>query len=163
MSLIGKSFEVFRCNLHLVHGAGKNAQKGRYRFIKLIRHILNDPLALCFGALHGRFLIGKLLAIFFKKVVFKIFNRPRYDAGFIATPYHALVPSFGEWGFVLAGRRAYRAPAGYPVETSFLTVEVTPTLFQFPKDMARVDAEVNRLNNQVLVRYFEHEWRQVIR
>jgi spermidine synthase len=29
--------------------------------------------------------------------------------------------------------------------------------------MARVEAEVNRLNNQVLVRYFEHEWRQVIR
>lgn len=73
------------------------------------------------------------------------------------------MPSFGEWGFVLAGRRAYRAPENYPVETSFLTVEVTPTLFQFPKDMARVNAEVNRLNNQVLVRYFEQEWRQVIR
>jgi spermidine synthase len=29
--------------------------------------------------------------------------------------------------------------------------------------MSRVDAEVNRLNNQVLVRYFENEWRQVIR
>jgi spermidine synthase len=29
--------------------------------------------------------------------------------------------------------------------------------------MARVDAEVNRLNSQVLVRYFENEWRQVIR
>ena len=85
------------------------------------------------------------------------------DAGFVATPYHALVPSFGEWGFVLAGRRVYQAPASYPVETRFLTSEVTPTLFQFPKDMARVDAEVNRLNNQVLVRYFENEWRQVIR
>ena len=85
------------------------------------------------------------------------------DAGFVATPYHALVPSFGEWGFVLAGRRAYRAPERYPVETRFLTAEVTPTLFQFPKDMARVDAEINRLNNQVLVRYFEQEWRQVIR
>jgi spermidine synthase len=29
--------------------------------------------------------------------------------------------------------------------------------------MARLEAEVNRLNNQVLVRYFEQEWRQVIR
>jgi spermidine synthase len=85
------------------------------------------------------------------------------SAGFVATPYHALVPSFGEWGFVLAGRRAYQPPASYAVETRFLTPEVTPTLFQFPKDMARVDAEVNRLNNQVLVRYFENEWRQIIR
>ncbi len=47
--------------------------------------------------------------------------------------------------------------------TQFLTPETTPALFVFPKDMARVDAEVNRLNNQVLVRYFEDEWRQVIR
>ena len=85
------------------------------------------------------------------------------SAGFVATPYHALVPSFGEWGFVLAGRRAYQPPASYAVETRFLTPEVTPTLFQFPKDMARVDAEVNRLNNQVLVRYFENEWRQILR
>lgn len=85
------------------------------------------------------------------------------SVGFVATPYHALVPSFGEWGFVLAGRQAYREPTRYPVETRFLTPEATPMLFQFPKDMARVDAEVNRLNNQVLVRYFENEWRQVIR
>jgi spermidine synthase len=85
------------------------------------------------------------------------------SVGLVVTPYHALVPSFGEWGFVLAGRRAYQPPAAYAVDTRFLTPEVTPTLFQFPKDMARVDAEVNRLNNQVLVRYFENEWRQVIR
>ena len=85
------------------------------------------------------------------------------SVGFVATPYHALVPSFGEWGFVLAGRRAYQPPSGYPVVTRFLTPETTPTLFSFPKDMARVDAEVNHLNNQALVRYFEAEWRQVIR
>jgi spermidine synthase len=85
------------------------------------------------------------------------------SVGLVTTPYHALVPSFGEWGFVLAGRRAYQPPAAYGVETRFLAPETTPALFQFPKDMARVDAEVNRLNNQVLVRYFEHEWRNVIR
>ncbi len=85
------------------------------------------------------------------------------SVGFTATPYHALVPSFGEWGFVLAGKRAYRPPAKYEAPTRFLTPETTPALFEFPKDMARFDAEVNRLNNQVLVRYFENEWRQVIR
>jgi spermidine synthase len=34
-------------------------------------------------------------------------------------------------------------------------------MFLFPKDMDRVPAEVNRLNNQILVRYFEREWRRV--
>lgn len=85
------------------------------------------------------------------------------SVGLVATPYHALVPSFGEWGYVLVGRRRYQPPATYPIETKFLTPAVTPSLFEFPKDMARVEAEVNRLNNQVLVRYFEKEWRQVIR
>ena len=85
------------------------------------------------------------------------------SVGWVVTPYHALVPSFGEWGFVLVGPRAYRPPTAYTVDTRFLTPEITPALFQFPKDMARVDAEVNRLNSQVLVRYFEKEWRQVIR
>lgn len=85
------------------------------------------------------------------------------SVGLVTTPYHALVPSFGEWGFVLAGRRAYRPPEAYTVDTRFLTPQATPALFVFPKDMARVEAEVNRLNSQVLVRYFETEWRQVMR
>lgn len=85
------------------------------------------------------------------------------SVGLQTTPYHALVPSFGEWGFIIAGRSAYAPPAGYPVPTRFLNEETTANLFHFPKDMARVPAEPNQLNNQVLVRYFEEEWRKVIR
>ncbi len=33
-----------------------------------------------------------------------------------------------------------------------------PLLFDFPLDMARVPAEVNRLSNQVLVTTYEQEW-----
>jgi len=84
-------------------------------------------------------------------------------AGFHVAPYHALVPSFGEWGFILAGRAPYVPPAQYPVATRFLTAETTATLFRFPADMARVDAEPNRMNDQSLVRTFEAEWRHVQR
>lgn len=83
--------------------------------------------------------------------------------GLKTTPYHALVPSFGEWGYILAGREDYVPPTSYEVPTRFLTPETTAGLFVFPADMARVPAEVNQLNNQVLVGYFEREWRQVIR
>ena len=38
---------------------------------------------------------------------------------------------------------------------------MTPALFQFPADMARIDMEPNRLNDQSLVRTFEQEWRHV--
>jgi len=85
------------------------------------------------------------------------------DVGFKTAPYHALVPSFGEWGFIIAGRRAFVPQPVDVARTRFLTPETTADLFRFPADMARLPAEVNRLNNQVLVRYFEAEWRKVIR
>lgn len=84
------------------------------------------------------------------------------SAELTATPYHALVPSFGAWGFIIAGRRPFAPPASYDLQHRFLTPEVTRGMFAFPKDMERVPAEVNRLNNQVLVRYFEREWRRVV-
>jgi spermidine synthase len=40
----------------------------------------------------------------------------------------------------------------------FLTLQTLPLLFDFPKDMARVPAEVNRLSNQLLVTTYEQEW-----
>ena len=36
-------------------------------------------------------------------------------------------------------------------------------LFVFPNDMLPVKAEPNRLNDQVLVRYYEHDWREIAR
>ncbi len=82
-------------------------------------------------------------------------------AGLNATPYHAHVPSFGEWGFIVASRRPYRVPTTLPDGLRFLSVPGLPMLFNFPLDMARVPTEVNRLSNQVLVQTFEDEWGKV--
>ena len=82
-------------------------------------------------------------------------------AGLTTMPYHAHVPSFGEWGFMLASRRPYKLPGVLPSGLRFLSVADLPTLFNFPLDMARVPTEVNRLSNQVLVQTFEEEWGKV--
>ena len=82
-------------------------------------------------------------------------------AGLTTTAYHAHVPSFGEWGFILASRRPYRLPTSLPDGLRFLSPADLPTLFNFPLDMARVPTEVNRLSNQVLVQTFEAEWGKV--
>jgi len=79
-------------------------------------------------------------------------------AGFVTAAYHALVPSFGEWGFVLAGRTPYSVPTRLPNDLRFLTPAILEQMFSFPPDMQRVPTEINRLDNQVLVRYFETEW-----
>ena len=34
--------------------------------------------------------------------------------GLTATPYHAHVPSFGEWGFIIASRRPWAMPRALP-------------------------------------------------
>jgi len=85
------------------------------------------------------------------------------SAGLSATPYHAHVPSFGEWGFVIASRRPYRRPDALPAGLQFLSLTGLTGLFDFPPDMARVPAEVNRLSNQVLVTTYEAEWGRVLR
>jgi spermidine synthase len=83
------------------------------------------------------------------------------SVGLKAAPYHAHVPSFGEWGFVIASRRPYRQPAEMPQGLKFLALSGLPAMFDFPHDMARVPAEVNRLSNQALVTTYEQEWGKV--
>jgi spermidine synthase len=81
-------------------------------------------------------------------------------AGFAVRPYHAAVPSFGVWGFALARREAFELPTRLPPGLRFLTPETLPGLFALPPDLGPVPVEVNRLDNQVLVRYHESEWEQ---
>ena len=85
------------------------------------------------------------------------------SVGLSATAYHAHVPSFGEWGYIIASHRPYRQPQVLPEGLRFLNLRSLPQLFDFPQDMSRVPAEVNRLTNQVLVNTYEQEWGRVTR
>jgi spermidine synthase len=83
------------------------------------------------------------------------------SVGLTAAPYHAHVPSFGEWGYVIASRRPWRIPAELLPGLRYLDASTLALLFDFPRDMARVPADVHRLSNQVLVRTYEREWGKV--
>ncbi len=76
-------------------------------------------------------------------------------------PYHANVPSFGEWGFVMAGKRRI-APEklAISVETRFLNTERLHALFAFGEDImpAPEDVTVNRLEHPVLYTYYIQGW-----
>ena len=84
------------------------------------------------------------------------------ESGFTTHAFHATVPSFGEWGYVLA-RRVPFAPPREPLLGSlrYLDGPTLASLFVFGPDMSRVPVETNRLNNQMLVRYYEREWSRV--
>jgi len=86
------------------------------------------------------------------------------SVGLRTTPYHAHVPSFGEWGFIIAAHRpGYTPPQAYRVPLKFLDREATRQMFFFPPDMQPWQVEPNQLNDQRLVHYFEQDWSQVIR
>ncbi len=97
------------------------------------------------------------------KKSFSCINTTLEAAGFMTTPYHAFVPSFGEWGYVIGTKKPFTAPTRFPEGLKFVNPSTVATMLQFPPDMMVAKTEVNRLNNQILVRYFEDEWSEYVR
>jgi spermidine synthase len=93
-----------------------------------------------------------------------------------AIPYHSYVPSFGQWGFVLAGNSPKELRPAHTLEPGseffrnisrklfrekntrayqFLTPQLLPSLFVFAKDTEERPTGINTLETQILVRYYE--------
>jgi spermidine synthase len=83
------------------------------------------------------------------------------QSGLKTYPYHVYVPSFGEWGFVIAGHRDFQFPTSLPAGLHFLSIAGLPAMFQFPPDMSPLSMPPNRLNDQVLVRAYDQDWKDI--
>jgi spermidine synthase len=86
-------------------------------------------------------------------------------AGFSVRPFQTTVPSFGIWGYALAKLQPFEAPRTPPpnIELRFLNDQTFASMFEFSSDTSLPtdeEIEVNRLDNQALVRYYETEWRR---
>lgn len=85
-------------------------------------------------------------------------------AGFSVKPYNTTVPSFGIWGYALAKLQPFETPQKLPanVEMKFLNEKTLAAMFEFSADtdLPNEEIEINRLDNQALVRYYESEWRR---
>jgi spermidine synthase len=82
-------------------------------------------------------------------------------AGFAVQPYQVTVPSFGVWGYALARRVPFDPPTTVPnVALRYLNTQALAAMFDMPADMTPVPVEINQLDNQALVRYYEREWRR---
>jgi spermidine synthase len=135
------------------YGVGKLYTTAFYRL--LARHVSRD----------GMLVVQSTSPLFARRSYWSIVATLR--AASLATyPYHLYVPSFGEWGFVLArppGGAAYVPPAALPAGLRYLTPREVPQLFAFATDMLPVEARPNRLNDQALVRYYEEDWARMNR
>lgn len=104
----------------------------------------------------------------FATEAFWTINHTVEATGLFAKSYHLDVPSFGNWGFVLASREPIKTEnIDVQVETKYLTNEIAETLFHFGKDIDKEIAQdgkkfelsVNSLNRPVLVQLYENAWR----
>src|SRR6202171_373891 len=102
----------------------------------------------------GMFVVQSTSPMFARKSFWCIAETIK-QSGFKTYPYHVYVPSFGEWGYVLAGQHDYTPPSSLPQGMRFLTVAGIPGMFEFPPDMAPVAMPANHLNDQVLVRTYD--------
>lgn len=81
-------------------------------------------------------------------------------SGLTAEPYHAYVPAFGEWGFVLMAERPLDLASVEPVSGArFLTREMIPVLTVFPEDMAALPVGRSTLDDPIVATYHRRGWR----
>lgn len=113
----------------------------------------------------GRFVVQSTSPLFARRSYWCIAETIK-ATGHQIRPYHVYVPSFGEWGFILASREAFEAPRTLPPFLSgnlrFLNDSALASLFEFAGDMTPLAAEVNRLNNQILVHYYDEDWHRLL-
>lgn len=88
-------------------------------------------------------------------------RNPAAPGGLQVRPYHAYVPSFGDWGFVMASPQPFRPrrPA-FPAGLRYLNAEVWRAAQVFGADTGPVPAAVNTLQSHALAGYYQDGWEQ---
>ncbi|MBX3242921.1 MAG: polyamine aminopropyltransferase [Acidobacteria bacterium] len=85
-------------------------------------------------------------------------------AGLNVKPFQTTVPSFGVWGYALVMQQPFETPQNVRegIDLNYISQTSFASLFDFPSDMTLPsdEIEINRLDNQALVRYYETEWRR---
>jgi spermidine synthase len=104
----------------------------------------------------------------FATEVYWTIDKTIQSAGLKTENLHVDVPSFGDWGFVLAGREDISlSNLDLKKETKFLTDTVLKGLGTFGKDIdssitdkdgRSVELEINTLMNPVLIQKYEKAW-----
>ena len=74
-------------------------------------------------------------------------------------PYHAHVPSFGNWGFVIAHAGPLRTKsAPFPPDLKFINASHWDAMKRFPNDTAAVPVDANSVITHALVTYYRDGW-----
>lgn len=76
-------------------------------------------------------------------------------------PYHLNVPSFGDWGFILASKESLDFQFRPDIPTKFLEANSFDHLFYFPKDITAINVLPNHLDQPIVMEYYLAHWRML--
>jgi spermidine synthase len=109
----------------------------------------------------GGVFVTQATSPYYAKHVFWCINETLSQAGFTHRyPYHAYVPSFGDWGFILASQDAIdKESMSIDVKTKYLDHDVLQTLFIFEKDLLVSDVRASTLDDPVVLNHYLRSWK----
>ena len=75
-------------------------------------------------------------------------------------PYHGYVPSFGDWGFMLASNVEYDINnIKIDVETKYLDDDIAKKAFFIEKDVKKENIKFSKLDNPEILNYYISGWK----
>ena len=101
---------------------------------------------------------------FHARRVFWCINATVKHSGFKSVlPYKTEVPSFGLWGFIMFSDSDMPPPENLKIDEAklkYLTTSLLRSLFIFPKDIANLKTEINKIFRPSILMYYEKSWKR---
>ncbi len=108
----------------------------------------------------GGIFLTQATSPYFAKKAFWCINATIQEAGMKTYPYHLYIPSFGDWGFVLASEAELNTNAiQIEVPTRYLENKIVRSLFTFPKDLIEENIAYSTLDRPLILGYYLKGWR----
>ena len=86
-------------------------------------------------------------------------NKSIESAGLKTLPYHTYIPSFGEWGFVLASRFNIELNGSrLAKDLKYIDKDILKNMTLFAPDISKVEVEKNSLSQHRLIEYYNEGW-----
>jgi spermidine synthase len=96
----------------------------------------------------------------FSKKAFWCIEQTMSQVGFYTIPYHTYIPSFGEWGFVLASKLKLPIDGIKPKGLRFIDTKIFERMKIFDKDISKPKVQSNKLSSHKLIYYYDNGWKK---
>ena len=109
----------------------------------------------------GGMFVAQSSSPYFVRSAFWCIAHTMASTGLYTQAYQTYIPSFGDWGFVLASNvKIDWSRAHVSVPTRYLTATTLPLMTTFDQDTSEVSTEISTLDNPAVWRYYLEGWRR---